>query len=339
MIPEPIQRVGADMILWCQAHLAFLYAPLEIFTLLGEELFYMILIPMIYWCVHRGTGLRLLGLITTSSYINELLKWALHSPRPYWYDANIEGLRAESSFGPPSGHSQNAVTFWGYLTATAHKIQARRWLWPAFVVLVFLISFSRMLLGVHFPHDLILGWTAGGLFLVAYWKYMPRFEDWFRPQSLITQVATSFGISGAMLVAAVAYNTFLVGSVTIDPTLISNAALDQPAKAIAPFSLKAPVSYAGVIAGLGVGVAFMLRSADFSTGGSGLLRVARYVVGLIGVFAIYASGKFAPETLPEGLYLALRYLRYFTMIVWAIWLAPLLFVKIGLADKNSGVAR
>lgn len=333
MIPETINRIGADMILWCQAHLSALYGPMELFTLLGEELFYMILTPMIYWCVHRGVGIRVLSLVTTSAFVNESLKWAMHSPRPYWYDANIEGLRAEGAFGPPSGHSQSAVTFWGYLTATVYRYQPRRWLWPAFFVLVFLISFSRMLLGVHFPHGLLLGWTAGGLFLFAFWKLSPRFEDWFRAQSMGVQIGTSFGISAAMVACALLYSQYLAGIIVIDPTYIANAAADQPAKTIAPFSAKTPVSYAAVVAGMGVGAALMIRTANFSTGGPIGQRALRYLIGMIGLFTIYASGTFAPETLPEWEYLSLRYVRYFVMMLWAIWLAPLLFLKVGLARR------
>jgi membrane-associated phospholipid phosphatase len=335
MIPEPINRLGAEIILWLQAHLSILYGPMKPFTLMGEELFYMILIPLIYWCVHRGTGLRLLALITTSSFVNSILKWSLYSPRPYWWDANIEGLRAEGDFGPPSGHSQNAVTFWGYLTATLHRFRPRRWLWPAFLVLAFLISFSRMLLGVHFPNDLILGWTAGAVFLFAFWKLEPRFEGWFRSLRLGPQIGVSLTISLAMLAFAIVYSKFMASVVAIDPAFFENAAADQPAKVVDPFNPKAPVSYAAVVAGLGIGSALMLRTANFSAGGSGLKRAARYLIGLIGIFAIYASGKFAPETLPEWEYLGLRYLRYFAMMLWAIWLAPMLFIRTGLADPAT----
>ncbi|MCR9142781.1 MAG: phosphatase PAP2 family protein [bacterium] len=339
MIPEPINRLGADLILWLQENLSALYGPMELFTLLGEELFYMILIPLIYWSIHRGTGLRLLALITTSSFVNDFLKWTLHSPRPYWWDADIEGLRAESAFGPPSGHSQNAVTFWGYLTATLRRYRPGwRWLWPAFFVLAFLISFSRMLMGVHFPNDLLMGWTAGAIFLIAFWKLMPRFEAWFRAREIGAQIGVSFLISGAMLALALVYSKYLAGVVQIDPVFFENAAADQPSKTIAPFSAKAPVSFAAVVAGMGVGGALMLRTANFSVGGPIGKRVLRYLLGLVGVFAIYASGKFAPETLPEWEYLGLRYLRYFFMMLWAIWLAPLIFLKIGLASAAQETA-
>lgn len=333
MIPESINRLGADWILWMQAHFSGLYGPMELFTLLGEELFYMILIPLIYLSIHRGTGLRLLALITTSSYLNAVLKWTLYSPRPYWWEPEVLGLRAEAGFGPPSGHSQNAVTFWGYLTATLRRYRPWVWLWPAFIVLAFLISVSRMLLGVHFPMDLLLGWTAGALFLIAFWKLEPRFESWFRGQSFGGQIGSSLGISLGLLALAIVYGKFLAGAIALDPAFFENAAADQPEKTIAPFSLKSPVSFAAVIGGMGVGSALMLRGANFSSGGPAGKRALRYIIGLLGVFAIYSLGTFAPESLGEALYLGLRYLRYFAMMLWAIWLAPLLFIKIGLADE------
>ncbi len=319
------------MILWCQAHLSSLYGVLELFTLLGEELFYMALMPLIYWCWHRATGLRLLAVISLSSYTNALLKWCLHSPRPYWYEPAVEGLRGEDSFGPPSGHSQNAVTFWGYIAATIRRYRDWKWVWPAFVVLAFLISFSRMLLGVHFPHGLLLGWTAGGIFLFVFWKFAPRFEAWFQQLGTAEAVLASVAGSLGMLLLAVMLGPALAAANPLDPTLIANAAADQPDKSIYPFSLMGPVSFAAVLGGLGVGATLMRRTASFSSGGSYGLRAARYLVGMVGLIAIYASGKLVPADAGCTAEVAFRYLRYFAMMLWAIWLAPLLFLKLKLA--------
>ncbi len=341
MIYEPVMRAGADLILWCQANLSFLFVPMEVFTLMGEEFFYIGLIPLIYWCVHPATGLRLLVLLAFSSFLNALLKWMFHSPRPYWWDPAVDGMRHETGFCPPSGHSQNAVTFWGYLASsyarfTAAAGRGTTWIWVAFVVLAFLISISRMILGVHFPHSLVLGWTVGAITLIAYIKLLPAFETWFRSQGLVVQIAFSFGISFALLAVMWLVAPYIASVADIE-RWVANAAADQPGTAkkpaIDPLSVNGFYSYAAVLAGAGVGGALMLRTARFEAGGPLWQRALRYVLGMIVLIAIYVSGTLAPKE-PEALAYAFRYARYFLMMLWAIWLAPLMFLRLGLVKAK-----
>jgi hypothetical protein len=60
-------------------------------------------------------------------------------------------------------------------------------------------------------------------------------------------------------------------------------------------------------------------------------RAARFVVGLIGVFLLWRGlGSMLPRE-PETLGLALRYLRYILIMVWALYGAPWVFLRTGLA--------
>jgi membrane-associated phospholipid phosphatase len=100
---------------------------MSLFSFLGTEQFYLVLVPFIYWCIEPAFGLSIGAMLMLTNVVNSAFKLALHSPRPYWLDPQVKALGAESSFGMPSGHSQNAAAIWGLAAA---KIK-RNWAWVA----------------------------------------------------------------------------------------------------------------------------------------------------------------------------------------------------------------
>jgi membrane-associated phospholipid phosphatase len=72
----------------------------------------------------------------------------------------------------PSGHTANAVVTWGILAYLASTPRARRWL-SAFSAVVSLgVGLTTVYLGTHWLSDVVLGWVAGLLILLA----LPWFE-------------------------------------------------------------------------------------------------------------------------------------------------------------------
>ena len=120
-------------------------------TDIGSHYAYMAIIPFIYWAVDRQVGRRLAGLFLTSMW-----------PRP---DATaVRVLADEPSPGFPSGHAQGAMTLWGYLAVALR----RRWLTWLAVVIIALVSLSRLYLGVHFPGDVLGGLGIAAVLLVLF---------------------------------------------------------------------------------------------------------------------------------------------------------------------------
>jgi len=101
--------------LWLQNLGDWLYLPMQFFTFMGYQEFYLLFIPIIYWCLEPKMGIRLGVGLMCSAALNGILKLTFHSPRPYWVDQRVRALSTESSFGMPSGHAQNSVVFWGLL--------------------------------------------------------------------------------------------------------------------------------------------------------------------------------------------------------------------------------
>lgn len=92
----------------------WLVVPMKLLSFLGVEEFYLIALSFLYWCVDAGLGLRVGVMMLFSSGLNTILKIPFHAPRPYWVSTAVKPLWAESSFGIPSGHAQQAVAVWGF---------------------------------------------------------------------------------------------------------------------------------------------------------------------------------------------------------------------------------
>lgn len=131
------------------------------FRWMGEELFYILLVPLVYWAVDREKGLRLAIVFLLSIWLNGAVKEWLAMPRPD-PSLGIEQLASAEGPGFPSGHAQGSLTLWGWLALEF----PRPWFVALAVVLIVGTSLSRVYLGVHYPMDTVGGWALG-LLMVA----------------------------------------------------------------------------------------------------------------------------------------------------------------------------
>ncbi|MCD9877503.1 phosphatase PAP2 family protein [Streptomyces guryensis] len=67
----------------------------------------------------------------------------------------------------PSGHTANAVVTWGILAYLASTPRARRWLSAISAVTSLGVGMATVYLGTHWLSDVLLGWAAGLLILLA----------------------------------------------------------------------------------------------------------------------------------------------------------------------------
>jgi membrane-associated phospholipid phosphatase len=264
---------GTEAILWVQSFSnSFLDGLFTAATFLGEEEFYLVLLPLIYWCFNKRIGMRLAYAFLLSNYLNLFLKDLFGIPRPD--DLRIRVLRKEITPSFPSGHAQGAVVTWGYL-ATQWR---NRVFWAIAIVLIFLNSFSRVYLGVHFPQDLVGGIAVGVLYLLAF--------NW---------VTAKWG--GALAEFPLVAKSILV--VLLPIALL----VAHPSEDIA-MSM-------GALAGMGLGFLLEGKFVGFSADGLWWRRVLRFLVGLIlvGVFYVGLKALFPTEVTPS-LALAWRAIRY-----------------------------
>lgn len=92
-------------------------------------------------------------------------------------DAN-DHLVAVQSYSFPSGHAANSAVVWLALALLLPRTEnGRAWaVWGA-VVLILAIGASRVMLGVHWPSDVIAGW-AFGLFWIL---FLLKLTEGYRP--------------------------------------------------------------------------------------------------------------------------------------------------------------
>jgi membrane-associated phospholipid phosphatase len=295
---EPIWQWGLDLIRTVQlVHGPVLDGLFKAITFLGEEDFFMILLPLVLWCVDFASGMRLAVVFLTSTYVNDGLKTVFAHPRPFELDPSVK-LHDAEGYGLPSGHSQSAVVVWGTLAAELRK----RWLWIVAVVLMVLIGFSRIYLGVHFPTDVLGGWAVGVGFLMLCLAVGPRLEAWLVQSKVTIQLLLAVLLPIALLLI---------------------------------YASDTATTVMGVLIGAGVGAILTEQSLHFSADGPLWQRVARLVVGSVVIVGLRYGLKLIFPDEGEPLYFLMRTVRYGVMGLWAGLGAPWLFLRLRLASRKG----
>jgi membrane-associated phospholipid phosphatase len=309
---------GLPIITWLQGLGDWLLIPMQAFTFLGSENFFLLVMPAFLWCFEVRLGFRI-GLIMLSSQgINTIFKLLLGAPRPFWVSSEVKALSTETSFGMPSGHSQTAVVVWGRLAAGLR----RRWATVLLALVILMISISRLYLGMHFPTDVLTGWLVGIVLLWAFLRFEEPIAAWLTKLGVPIQIVIAFLFSIVLILLGM-----LAQAISPTPPMDWALAAAQQSIEIDPQSIEGMISSAGALFGLGAGGALLFSWNGFDASGVWWKRVLRYVVGVLGVALIYFGLKLV---LPEGVQV-LRYLRYALVGFWAAYLAPRTFVALRLA--------
>ncbi len=308
----------------------WLLIPLRLISFLGNEDFYMLVMPALYWCVDSILGLRVGIMLLTSGILNGTAKLIFKSPRPYWFDAQVAAHSSESSFGMPSGHAMNSMSVWGLLAASIRKKSVT----IITAVIIFLIGISRIFLGVHFTSDVLVGWILGAILLITFLRLEKRVDGWVKSLPFGRFVLIMFLIS----LAVITVNALIIHANAdwqIPTTWITTAAASAPDGEVNPLSLDGTITNAAVLFGLTTGAVWLNRKGGFDAGGVWWRRLVRFLLGVTGVLILWAGlGKVFPDT-ANLLGFALRYVRYALTGAWISVGAPWVFLKLGLAEKRK----
>lgn len=124
-----------------------------------------------FWRKVRGAAWTLPIAVIGAGLIIQGIKLFVQRPRPQAIPHSFQPLIHETGFSFPSGHSLIAMVVYGllgYFVLHLFKNKAARLLVRIVTVLVvFLIGASRVYVGVHYPTDVLAGWTAGVPWLIA----------------------------------------------------------------------------------------------------------------------------------------------------------------------------
>lgn len=317
---------GISLIITLQGMGDWLIAPMKFFSYLGNEEFFLLVLPLLYWSVDSALGLRVGVILVTSNLFNNIFKLIFAGPRPYWVSSHVRAMWTETSFGIPSGHAQNAVTVWGMIAA----YYKRAWVWATAIALIFLIGFSRIFLAAHFPHDVVFGWLLGAVLLWVITRFWDAVAAWVGTKILSQKIMIAFSVS--LLFIFLGYGaTTLRSGFQVPDSWIENARLAGD-ELPAPVDPNSTFTSAGTFFGLAAGAAWILSIGGYQAAGPIQKRALRYVIGLVGVLILYMGlGQIFPRNADLISY-ALRFVRYTLIGFWVAGGAPWVFKKFKLAE-------
>ena len=295
---EALLDWGITTILWVQQFSPTFDLPFKVFTLMGEEVFFTLLVFSVYWCIDQRTGVRLAILFLLSGYINTLAKVLADQPRPFEYNSQVRKLFEADGGGLPSGHTQNTVVIWGELAFRFRML----WLWLIALFLTLLVPISRVYLGLHFPTDLVGGYLLGFSLLLLYRWLEPGVAVWLKSMGLTWQLSISLALPALMIL-------------------------------LFPSNEKNGLIAGATLMGMGAGFVLEQHLVKFQSGGIPWKKVVRFLLGTAVAFMLWQGLRSAFFGLqPESLY---RFLRYGLVGLWGALGAPWIFVKLRLTGSES----
>ncbi len=290
-----------------------------IITYLGDEIAFLAIAIIFYWCVSKRQGLYVMTVGLFGTVINQVLKLTFKIDRPWVKDPTFKPVESAveraTGYSFPSGHTQNATGTFGAAAASS-----KRW-WARILcgALILLVAFSRMYLGVHTPLDVLTSLGIGiALTAILYpvFKNDERVER-FMPIIVIVGMLLS-------LLFILYFPIFGKGFSESDVNYQSG--------------LKNAYTMAGCTIGL-TAIYFLDKAyIKFDTGASWYVQIIKVVLGL-GITILLKEGLRAPlEYICVGNVLIARMIRYLIVVLFAGAVWPLTFkyftrIRIGALDR------
>ncbi len=320
---DALYESGLEIIRWLHLNYPQLDTALAIVSQFGRFEVFLVLVPLVYWCIHKRFGRNLAYVLALTNMVNALVKHAAREPRPYWLDESV-GLATEESYGVPSNHVQSAAVTYFF---TAYWVR-RRWVWFVALLVVLLMALSRTYLGVHFLHDTAAGLLIGLIVLGCYLLWLRYLQEPFRNRILGQRLLFSLLVPFSfMLIYAVI--RFAIGAAD------TAVAWSQHIAAAERASIDDVTSGLAMLLGLGMGFILEASRISFLVDGSLLRRGARYVLGIAVTLALWRGLALILPDDPLWLALPLRFLRYWLASMWVAYYAPGVFVRLRLATVSE----
>ncbi|MEO8743140.1 MAG: phosphatase PAP2 family protein [Lysobacteraceae bacterium] len=122
-------------------------------------------------------GIAIIG----SLFLNIAAKHSFERARP----ALWQSVKPEiGTYSFPSGHAMGSMTIALVLVLLCwHSRSSMAWRWPTAIIatlFVLLVGLSRIYLGVHYPSDILAGWTAASVWVVGVYGlvFYGRLRPW-----------------------------------------------------------------------------------------------------------------------------------------------------------------
>lgn len=145
----------------------------------------LLLAAFLLWRKQRAETVTLAIAAVGALGLNTVLKELFARSRPQLWQRTVD----VNFYSFPSGHAMMSVVVFGiigYLLAT-HLPRWRIAIATGTVLLVCAIGFSRLYFGVHWPTDIVAGYSAGTVWLVACILSLEIWKRRYQPMSTTTE--------------------------------------------------------------------------------------------------------------------------------------------------------
>ena len=156
----------------------------SVLTRFGEDLFFVCIFLLLYWCVSYNHAFKFTLFYCASVAVNSVIKTIVKRPRPWMASNLIENKLPASGFSFPSGHSQSISSICTYLTFNVYKSKQTNAIKLtsviASVVLCIIVALTRLYLGQHYLTDVLTGLIIGTIVMLTLLILNEKFGEKFK---------------------------------------------------------------------------------------------------------------------------------------------------------------
>ena len=296
-----LQSMRTDLLTWI----------FTFFTICTEVPVITVLTGILYWCVNKKAGQRVIFALAGSLNINAGIKNSLKIQRPIGHK-NLKSLRVKTASGYsfPSGHTQTSTTFWTSMILEFKKV----WIYTIGILMILGAGISRLYLAVHWPMDVVGGWFLGILLSILFVKlfdYIDNNKNYY----ILVVLMFVFGI-GAYFIGGEdfyklfgVYTGFVLGYMVEDTYINFGTGNETSRKNI--FSKN------------------NLKTVGIKN------KIFRFLIGIISLLLVYLVFKYVENTFivqqSDDIINVFKYLKYTIIVFWGTAGVPSLFKLFKLA--------
>lgn len=266
----------------------------NIITFFANPIIFLFAFLIIYWNINKKEGARFAYNAIITLLIVNTLKSICNIRRPFLYNTDIKMLEMDgsgtgSSF--PSGHSALSSALCSSLLIS----YLHGGFWIVFTVIIpLLVGLSRMILGMHFPLDVIIGLGIGYGFTFIFYNLLDKMDN---------------GLKGSLVLSVILSSVILVGafilSLLVTVHILSNSIFSDLIRSLS------------LLGGFILGRFFEERFVKYLTRARKAKKILRLILGIIPIALLYVFLKHTPSIISD-------FTLYTFIAIWGTFLFPLI---------------